>query len=71
MEMNTTRFITYENRINPHITIHKIGCRQIAKNGGVGEGEYHEFQNYSDADNYADTTNFPKRNCSFCKPHSM
>ena len=70
MEMNKIKFITYENRVNPHITIHKIGCKQIKKNGGEGRGEYNEFRTYTDADNYANTTNLPKRNCSFCKPQN-
>lgn len=69
--MNTNKFITYENRVNPHITIHKINCKQVGKNGGMGEGEYHEFPTYFDADNYAITTNLPKRNCFFCKPQNI
>jgi len=33
-------YITYENRNNPHITIHKENCNQIAKNGGEERGKY-------------------------------
>ena len=27
-------FVTYENRRNPHVTIHAEGCSQIRKRGG-------------------------------------
>jgi hypothetical protein len=61
-------FTTYENRINPHITIHKDGCRQIRKHGGTGEGEYHTHKTLKDAESYAKTTGLQIRECSFCKP---
>lgn len=36
-------FVTYENRHNPHVTIHRDGCSQVRKSGGVhkhAQGEY-------------------------------
>lgn len=60
------KFVTYENRRNPHISIHKNGCNHIAKNGGEGEGTYCEFENYDDAKKYAESTNLGIRDCSFC-----
>jgi hypothetical protein len=62
------RYTTYENRYNPHITIHSLGCNQLRKNGGVGRGEYHDFENFNDALNYAKGTGLPVRKCSFCNP---
>jgi len=35
-------YVTYENRNNPHVTIHRDGCSQIAKRGGehqYGQGD--------------------------------
>ena len=64
-------FITYENRANPHVTIHRNGCKQIRKNGGVhkyGQGKYSEFNLYKEASNYAQSTHLPIKNCSFCRP---
>lgn len=61
-----TRFVTYENRRNPHISIHNEGCAQIAKRGGAGEGEYNEFETLEDAENYAKATNLEIRYCYFC-----
>jgi hypothetical protein len=29
------RFVTYENRFNPHVTIHRVGCGHIRKHGGA------------------------------------
>ena len=64
-------FTTYENRANPHITIHINSCNQIRKNGGehkYGNGEYHEFQTYQEAKIYTKTTKLPIKDCYFCKP---
>jgi hypothetical protein len=36
-------FVTYENKNNPHVTVHVDGCNQIAKHGGehkYGQGGY-------------------------------
>lgn len=36
-------FVTYENRNNPHVTIHRAHCGQVRKRGGVhsyGQGKY-------------------------------
>lgn len=63
-----TQFITYENRRNPHITIHKVGCTQIEKNGGTGEGEYKKFELLKDAEIYAESTNLEIKHCFFCNP---
>jgi len=38
-----TAYETYENRNNPHVTIHRVGCSQLRKRGGVhrhGQGAY-------------------------------
>lgn len=61
-------YVTYENYRNPHITIHKNGCHQIAKNGGGGEGKYMGFSNYNDAHGYAESLNLSIIDCSFCNP---
>lgn len=64
-------FVTYENHRNKHVTVHKAGCRQIRKNGGVhrhGQGGYHDYETFAAADAYADSTKLPKYHCSFCKP---
>ena len=61
-------FITYENKRNPHISIHKNGCNQIKKNGGSGEGKYIGFINCHVAKQYAESTNLPIINCSYCNP---
>ena len=64
-------FVTYENRRNPHVTIHVEGCSQIRKRGGEhahGQGEYHNYATFSDAQRYAQQTELPVIECSFCKP---
>lgn len=61
-------YTTYENRNNPHITIHQDGCNQIAKNGGIGRGEYKHHTNLENARNYANGTGLPVKYCSFCNP---
>ena len=61
-------FITYENRNNPHITIHIDGCNQLRKNGGEGRGEYYNHNTLEEARNYATTTGLPIKECSFCNP---
>jgi hypothetical protein len=65
---NFIRYTTYENRSNPHITIHVYGCNQIAKNGGSGIGDYHHYNTLGEAEVYAETTGLPVIHCSFCKP---
>ena len=70
MEKWMAKFVTYENKRNPHITIHKNGCNQIGKNGGAGEGKYTGFADYMSAEKYATTTELPKIDCSFCNPHN-
>ena len=64
-------FVTYENRRNPHVTIHLEGCGQIAKRGGKhkhGQGSYQNHSTYGEAESYAEETHLPIIYCSFCKP---
>lgn len=64
-------FVTYENRRNPHVTIHAAGCSQIAKNGGqhkYGQGGYRNHATYAEATRYAKGTGLKCILCSFCKP---
>lgn len=69
MDISTKmKYVTYENRNNPHVAIHKVGCNQIAKNGGVGKGTYACFENYTDARKFAEATNLEIKHCSFCNP---
>ena len=59
-------FITEKNHNNQHITIHKLGCNQLFKNGGTEN--YNEFGNIDGAITYARKSNLPTVFCSFCKP---
>lgn len=62
---------TYENRANPHVTIHKAGCSQLRKRGGVhrhGQGEYKAHATLAEARRYAESTGLPIRLCRFCNP---
>jgi hypothetical protein len=64
-------FVTYENRRNPHVTIHVEVCTQIRKRGGEhahGQGEYHSHATFPDAQQHAQQTSLPVIECSFCKP---
>lgn len=64
-------YTTYENHNNQHVTIHKDGCNQIAKRGGIhidGNGLYKQHETYQNALSYAKKTGLPPRNCSFCNP---
>jgi hypothetical protein len=64
-------FVTYQNRRNPHVTIHVAGCSQIAKHGGEhkhGQGEYHHHATFADAQLHAQQTGLPVIECSFCRP---
>lgn len=67
-------FTTYENTHNPHVTIHRDGCSEIEKRGGVhkyGQGEYRRHNTYADAFNYANNRAKPGWEiiqCSHCKP---
>jgi hypothetical protein len=60
------RYTTYENRHNPHITIHVPNCSQLRKNGGEGIGEYKEHETLDSAHKYAQTTGLPIRECAYC-----
>jgi hypothetical protein len=64
-------FVTYENRHNPHVTIHHANCTQIAKHGGehkYGQGEYKTHATLAAADAYAASTGLPVIHCSYCGP---
>ena len=57
-------FVTYENRHNPHVTIHLQGCGQVRKRGGehkYGQGKYKTHATLSEAVAYATAT----------EPHQM
>ncbi len=62
---------TYENRNNPHVTIHRVGCSQLRKRGGVhryGQGSYKGHATLTEAHTYARTTGLPIKYCKFCTP---
>lgn len=66
-------FETYENRVDRHVTIHKIGCSHLRKHGGVhsnNQGEYHEHETFQQAKVYAENTGLPldRLFCSRCNP---
>lgn len=64
-------FITYENTHNPHITIHRRGCRQVKKRGGVhshNQGRYREHVDLGSAMAYAQQSGLAVIRCSFCNP---
>ncbi|MGI8978577.1 MAG: hypothetical protein ACR2FY_05090 [Pirellulaceae bacterium] len=64
-------FVTYENRSNAHVTIHREGCSQIAKRGGEhkhGDGEYKNHASFEESRVYGAKTGLPVRECSYCKP---
>lgn len=65
------KYITYRNTANPHVTIHKNGCPQIKKRGGIhkyGQGEYLDHDGYLEARIFAESTTLPIKDCPFCKP---
>src|SRR5262245_43150408 len=62
---------TYENHANPHVTIHKKGCSQLRKRGGIhrhGQGSYKGHATLAEARQYAESTGLPVRLCRFCNP---
>jgi hypothetical protein len=64
-------FVTYENRRNPHVTVHRDGCGQVRKRGGThkyGQGNYKQHDSLIKAVAYAKSTALPIVNCSYCKP---
>ena len=64
-------FVTYENRRNPHVTIHHADCTQIAKRGGehkYSQGGYKTHATLAVADAYAASTGLPVIRCSYCGP---
>jgi hypothetical protein len=67
----TDAFETYENRNNPHVTIHRVGCSQLRKRGGVhrhGQGNYKSHRTVAEAQRYAANTGLPVKLCSYCNP---
>lgn len=68
-----TPFVTYENRLDPHVAIHLSSCAQLRKRGGQhrhDQGRYVEHADYASAEAYAASTGLPVVNCSFCTPRS-
>jgi hypothetical protein len=66
-------FTTYENRTNPHVTIHASDCGQLRKHGGEhkhNQGAYREHATFSAAKTYADRASLKIVLCSFCKPET-
>ncbi len=64
-------YVTYENRNNPHVTVHVEGCGQIRKRGGshkYGQGKYEDHDTLSEARTYATSTGLSVADCSFCRP---
>ena len=64
-------FVTYENRSNPHITIHRSGCHHLRKHGGhhkYNQGKYENHTTYAEAERYAKLTQLPIKNCQTCSP---
>lgn len=69
--LEVNMFTTYEDRTNPHISIHRNNCNQLRKRGGRhkdGKIHYKQHNSYVAANAYADSINLPKKVCSFCKP---
>ncbi len=63
-------FETYENRHNPHVTIHGEGCTQPRKRGGdhkFDQGEYRQHATLLEAERYAQGLGLPVIRCSFCQ----
>ncbi len=64
-------FVTYENHRNPHFTIHREGCGQIAKRGDQhahGQGGYETHAANDEARQYAEGTSLQIIDCSYCSP---
>jgi len=62
---------TYENRNNPHVTIHTTGCSQLRKRGGIhrhGQGRYKGHDTLASAESYAKQTGLPIKFCRYCNP---
>lgn len=67
-------YVTYENRNNPHVTIHVPGCGQIRKRGGshkYDQGKYENHDTLYEARTYAGSTGLRVACCSFCRPNSQ
>lgn len=64
-------FVTYENYRDLHVTIHRAGCAQIRKRGGVhkyDQAAYKELDTFRQAESYANSTSLRVVRCSFCDP---
>jgi hypothetical protein len=68
---SSAAYETYENRNNPHVTIHRVGCSQLRKRGGVhrhGQGMYRAHRTLVDAERYAAGTGLRVGHCKYCAP---
>lgn len=64
-------FVTYENRHNPHVTIHCHDCTQLRKHGGEhthNQGQYKEHATYTQAATHAAGTDLPLADCLLLFP---
>ena len=61
-------FTTYENTANPHVMIHRDGCRQLRKRGGVYRYGHKQHKTFEAARAYANSTGLGASECSFCHP---
>lgn len=74
---NLFPFITYQNKHNPHITIHKFECEKVAQHGGIPSKPFQEytlFMSYKSAEIYAEAVKSTSPSleikiCSFCNPN--
>lgn len=52
------------------MTIHRVGCSQLRKRGGVhrhGQGSYKAHSTLAEAGSYARSTGLPVKLCGYCK----
>lgn len=68
------KFAVYFNKVNKHVTIHKIDCPHIEKHGGEHEKEQggygyfvEEYESKNFADSLGNSIATPFTQCSFCK----
>ncbi len=70
---STMPFLTYENRYDPHVTVHKTDCRHPYKHGGnhkYKQGTYRDHSTFAEADAYAQSTGLKIIYCSTCNPQA-
>jgi len=64
-------FVTYENRANPHVRVHRPTCGHLRKNGGehrYGQGGYVNHPDLARAVAYARATRLPFGFWKSCRP---